>query len=127
MRLIPKRAQLTVSQCADGDIRARMGADISVTPRIIAANIEHGMAVVLMVDAVCGAQHNGAAAILTAHGGRVDSFLLFLVFHDSFHLRPANEFSCGLHRMDRSVRKSVTVSLPRGESNSGSSSEVLKA
>lgn len=38
-----------------------------------------------------------------------------------------HEFSCGLHRMDRSVRKSVTVSLPRGESNSGSSSEVLKA
>ena len=34
------------------------------------------MAVVLMVDAVCGAQHNGAAAILAAHGGRV-----------SFHLR----------------------------------------
>ena len=87
VRLIPKRTQLAVSQCADGDIRARMGADISVTPRIIAANIEHGMAVVLMVDAVCGAQHNGAAAILTAHGGRVDSFLLFLVFHGSFHLR----------------------------------------
>ena len=45
---------------------------------------QHGMAVVLMVDAVCGAQHNGAAAILTAHGGRVDSFLLFLVFHGPF-------------------------------------------
>ena len=42
------------------------------------------MAVVLMVDAVCGAQHNGAAAILAAHGGRVDSFLLFLVFHGPF-------------------------------------------
>ena len=45
------------------------------------------MAVVLMVDAVCGAQQNGAAAILAAHGGRVDSFLPFLVFHGSFHLR----------------------------------------
>ena len=41
-------------------------------------------AVGLSLIHICGAQHNGAAAILAAHGGRVDSFLLFLVFHGPF-------------------------------------------
>ena len=62
-----KRTKLVICQTTDRDIGAGMNSDIGIAFRKVAAHIKHSAFLILMIDSVCAAINNRAAAVWTAH------------------------------------------------------------
>ena len=155
--LVSKLAQLRICQSTYRNTGSGMCPDISITMWIVAANIEHGVIGVFAINPIRWAQHCSSTTILATHAGRVNSFLLTFHISIHLHLgiKKGRKTAWQQEQQSRFLNteyvpviitafrpmtsvvacavwiaqcaKSVTVPLPRGESNSGSSSEVLKA
>ena len=72
--------ELVIGQTTDRDIGAGVNSDICIAFRKVAAHIQHGTFFILVIDSVCAAVNNRAAAIWTAHAACIKSLSFFLSF-----------------------------------------------